>query len=514
MKKNFKLILSFFLVILFFSKNAYSESRCENFYNQIKNASLSENLNDVPKLDEKTVGFILDVVWDRTKDENFGDWVTKRDKNGYPYVGKILTQKLMGKINIGDLILEVNGKDIRNFQLEQDDSIESFSDNFNQDKNEFKFKDKNGKFFTVITNKEEISASAFTYDLFISHININDKTGTFDINFKKEFAGSLPDDSSLFKYAKSNLLYKNIDGDFNYEECIFNINKWRKLDYVLPDYGIVFNNVVKNDQTLQKEDYFILPVFKEIVPDLEYSYLDIYYRFDGTKTIRNNFNLKSFPFDRQTLSLSLYQERYELEQSDTAPTDWTQRDLERYANQINPIQGWNIVDYKMNYKPNYDRNYDSWSDGIEYKIVVERKSKYYVFKIILPIILILVVCWSSIYITPREIESRLTITIVCLLSLIAYNFVIDSDLPKLEYLTIMDHIILLSYFYAAIPNFLSIYSHHRLLNKNKKSLQDFEMIGRRYGLSSYIFLILLICIFNINSSPEHTNAALSWMSLR
>ena len=131
MKKNFKLILSFFLVILFFSKNAYSESRCENFYNQIKNASLSENLNDVPKLDEKTVGFILDVVWDRTKDENYGDWVTKRDKNGYPYVGKILTQKLMGKINIGDLILEVNGKDIRNFQLEQDDSIESFSDNFN-----------------------------------------------------------------------------------------------------------------------------------------------------------------------------------------------------------------------------------------------------------------------------------------------------------------------------------------------------------------------------------------------
>ena len=33
---------------------------------------------------------------------------------------------------------------------------------------------------------------------------------------------------------------------------------------------------------------------------------------------------------------------------------------------------------------------------------------------------------------PRELESKLTITIVCLLSLIAYNFVIDKDLPKLE----------------------------------------------------------------------------------
>ena len=54
MKKDFKLILYFFLFTLFFSKNAYAESRCENFYNQIKSASLSENLNDVPKFEEKT----------------------------------------------------------------------------------------------------------------------------------------------------------------------------------------------------------------------------------------------------------------------------------------------------------------------------------------------------------------------------------------------------------------------------------------------------------------------------
>ena len=91
-------------------------------------------------------------------------------------------------------------------------------------------------------------------------------------------------------------------------------------------------------------------------------------------------------------------------------------------------------------------------------IIVDRKSGYYIFKIIVPIILILMICWSSVWINPREIESRLTITIVCLLSLIAYNFVIDADMPKLEYLTIMDYIILISYVYSAIPNFLSIYS--------------------------------------------------------
>ena len=67
-------------------------------------------------------------------------------------------------------------------------------------------------------------------------------------------------------------------------------------------------------------------------------------------------------------------------------------------------------------------------------INIERKYWYYIFKIILPIILILTICWSSIWVDPTEIESRLTITIVCL-SLIAYNFVIDEEMPKLDYLT-------------------------------------------------------------------------------
>ena len=84
------------------------------------------------------------------------------------------------------------------------------------------------------------------------------------------------------------------------------------------------------------------------------------------------------------------------------------------------------------------------------------------------------VCWSSVFIAAKELESKLTITIVCLLSLIAYNFVIDNEIPKLEYLTIIDWIILASYFYAALPNFLSILSFN--LYKGKTILLKKEII--------------------------------------
>ena len=121
------------------------------------------------------------------------------------------------------------------------------------------------------------------------------------------------------------------------------------------------------------------------------------------------------------------------------------------------------------------------------------------------------VCWSVVWVPPRELESRLTITIVCLLSLIAYNFVIDSELPKLEYLTVMDWIILISYVYATIPNFISVIS-FRVYKSNRRLSDKIEFYSKRYGASSYIVLILIIVLINANLFPENSSAVISWMA--
>ena len=121
------------------------------------------------------------------------------------------------------------------------------------------------------------------------------------------------------------------------------------------------------------------------------------------------------------------------------------------------------------------------------------------------------VCWSVIWITPKELESRLTVTIVCLLSLIAYNFVIDKELPKLEYLTVMDWIIFTSYIFATIPNFLCVIS-YQLFIKNKKMTLAIENKAKFVGPISYILIVLLIVAYNVNINPEHAIGALSIFS--
>jgi hypothetical protein len=83
-------------------------------------------------------------------------------------------------------------------------------------------------------------------------------------------------------------------------------------------------------------------------------------------------------------------------------------------------------------------------------------------------------------------------------------------MPKLEYLTVMDHIILVSYAYATIPNFLSIVSFNMLKDKRKKHLADkLEFMERRYGLLSYLVIILLIVIVASNTNPENSSTMLN-----
>ena len=214
----------------------------------------------------------------------------------------------------------------------------------------------------------------------------------------------------------------------------------------------------------------------------------------------------------QKLSIYLRHDLSDLYEYRSLVSTWTYKKALEFKLE-NSIQGWNIKNFDMRYKIYDDPNDFLYKDGFELSFEIERKSGYYIFKIILPILLILSICWSSVWINPKELESRLTITIVCLLSLIAYNFVIDSDLPKLEYLTIMDYIILISYFYATIPNFLSIICFELIKKKKNKTLSlKIENFAKSYGIFSYLFIILAIIILSSSNNPEHTNALLAWFN--
>ena len=109
----------------------------------------------------------------------------------------------------------------------------------------------------------------------------------------------------------------------------------------------------------------------------------------------------------------------------------------------------------------------------------------------LPVFLILCVAWHVLWIPTRKYETRLNTSIIALLALIAYNFVFQDDIPKLEYLTDLDWYILLSYVFCCIPVFISIGS-SSLGTKNQKAIIEINKSIRKWGVLVYIVITFAI----------------------
>ena len=230
---------------------------------------------------------------------------------------------------------------------------------------------------------------------------------------------------------------------------------------------------------------------------------------EGIARIKADFDLKNFPFDKQVLRIELtapYNVDYNEKKNYPKPfvTTFTPRknvllDLEKYKKN-NYLKEWRIVDINIYNSlvindeiSRFDREKITQSiyDTISLDITVDRNTNYFIFKIIIPVFLILSIAWSVMWIPPNQVESRLTTSIVALLALIAYNFVFNEDLPKLSYLTSLDRYILLSYLFCAIPTFLTIYF-SRLTKKDYNIALSVNKKSRLIGLVIYALSTTLI----------------------
>jgi len=540
MKKKFNLFIIILFISLFFSNNSEAKPRCEELYESIYNDEVRQDVNFYYNEDKKTIGIRLAKQPDKDKK----NWTLATNKDGYFKVGKVTKGELSKLIFLNDIVLSINDIDLRKL-IKEKENIASFEDEISNyfEKDELiKFKilrlnPKTNQFYEVIvdrtgdSNQPNIFNTLELYnepvsDFYINSISVNEKAGNFDATIETDFYQRLDDRYSITKKIWDHLVYdKKFDDDnklqnFWYETCTFNDEKWQELNSVDPTYGLVFENLIKEERQLRFSEFYLQPNWdfklKDNPKDDDDTYVvndgaELVYKSKSVYKIKNEFNLQNFPFDKQILKIFLRQDQNTITEERFLVSAYTMRKADEFKN-LNAIEGWNITNVNMNYKI-YDHPLKSdFYDGFELVFEIERKSRYYVYKIILPIILILIVCWSAVWIKPRDLESRLTITIVCLLSLIAYNFVIDADLPKLEYLTVMDYIILVSYVYATIPTFLSIINNNYINTTNKRIIY-FNNITKKFGLLSYIAFVIFILIFSSSSLPEHTSSSLAWASI-
>ena len=311
-------------------------------------------------------------------------------------------------------------------------------------------------------------------------------SSTFDLNYKEELIWEQTGLEEIAIEVFNNSHLKSTGTPTFW--CEFSINEIKNLNIFLPDLKLVnaINEEIIDDKVIFQLDY------------LGEDHFDAYWWriSEKTSSVKYRFNYRTFPFDSQKISLEFVSTRDRL---NIVPFLWEVGSL---------VNSYEKLSFDECNKKDIDFSSFIYSEGfIDYlglklSFKLDRSFSYYLTKVFLPIFIILLVALSVLKIPTGQLESRLTVSVVCFLALIAYTYVVDKDVPKLAYLTIMDNMILLSYFFSALPTFQSIYVYNiHLDNKIKAERVNalfLKIIPVLYLLAA-LLIVLLMSQFSQNT---------------
>ena len=164
----------------------------------------------------------------------------------------------------------------------------------------------------------------------------------------------------------------------------------------------------------------------------------------------SDFDYKRYPFDEQSFKFVIYSKIFEKVSFRASDKFKILNDEMREVNFTNiSSPGWTINKF-ISY-PYMETLVDAYSDYAKHSIttefLIERNSISFVFKFIMPIVMIIMVTYFTIFV-PFEFY-RISVCITLVLSLVAFNLVAAaSKIPDMPYLNVFDWFIFTAYINA------------------------------------------------------------------
>ncbi|HEG44098.1 MAG TPA: hypothetical protein ENH94_08625 [Phycisphaerales bacterium] len=109
------------------------------------------------------------------------------------------------------------------------------------------------------------------------------------------------------------------------------------------------------------------------------------------------------------------------------------------------LPDWKVTEYTAEVRP-YKPTEDIEVAGFVFEFTAKRYTVYYVWQVIVPLILIVMMSWGSLYIDPSNAGAQIGVATSSMLTLIAYRFMLGNLIPRLPYMTRLDYFTLGSTF--------------------------------------------------------------------
>jgi hypothetical protein len=215
-------------------------------------------------------------------------------------------------------------------------------------------------------------------------------------------------------------------------------------------------------------------------------------RFDAV--LSSDFALRKFPFDTQVLSFE-----FQPFLSPSAMIRFPPQALPSTgisAEQHTELAAWHVKELRYNVEKIVKNGLIPETGEALFQIVIERRSGFYIWKIFLPLLIMTLIPTVVFWIDVKEFDWLLKIPMTMLLAMVAFEFAVARDLPRIGYITLLDAVFLVSFVFCflCVCEILLAY----LMNGTgqRPTALKLRQIGRwLYPIGYFGALLLLAVIF-------------------
>lgn len=118
---------------------------------------------------------------------------------------------------------------------------------------------------------------------------------------------------------------------------------------------------------------------------------------------------------------------------------------------------------------------------------------YYLVKVLLPLLMIVMMSWIVFWIHPSESGSQISVSITSMLTLIAYRFALGAMLPKVSYITRMDGFIL----FATIMVFVALMEAVTTSRLVRGGNEDMALKVDRFCRVLFPCIFIVACVYAV-----------------
>jgi hypothetical protein len=232
------------------------------------------------------------------------------------------------------------------------------------------------------------------------------------------------EDSRLaFDAKKEGKAYELYQGSFQFDEAF---EGWRPQLSIINEIGAP---QIKSIQTRVYPDGHV--IIKE----------------QRTLSLETPMKLEKFPFDKQALKAYIIPFGFNNDEVQLEVNHEYKVLVKDYV-KSNPdinISEWQLKDYSLKIDQPTKQYYGKPNkiSMLTLTISLDRKPANILWKVLLPLTLLVLAMWAIFWINPEALSDRLNISFIGILSVIAYQFVVEGDMPRIDYFTFTDGFMLL-----------------------------------------------------------------------